>query len=140
MKKKFCVYGKKSCELQIQIQFSFDLIVQYQILQWSHSWFLQPLWLLQSTKMQLHTAGILCYFIQLVSGNLTENSDFFKLVQDLRHSLQIRLLFSFVTFDSFLVGLGRNQVNGASCCAQTAHKPVQTSSEKQTTGSKSLLF
>ena len=43
--------------------------------------------------MQLHTAGILCYFIgmviQLVCGNLTENSDFFKLVQDLRHSVFI---------------------------------------------------
>ena len=50
-------------------------------------------WSLQSAKMQLHTAGILCYFIgmaiQLVSGNLTENSDFFKLVQDLRHSVFI---------------------------------------------------
>ena len=43
--------------------------------------------------MQLHTAGILCYFIgmviQLVSGNLTENSDFFKLIQVLRHSVFI---------------------------------------------------
>ena len=43
--------------------------------------------------MQLHTAGILSYLIymliQLVTGNLTENSDFFKLVQDLRHSVFI---------------------------------------------------
>ena len=43
--------------------------------------------------MQLHTAGISYYLIymliQVVSGNLTENSDFFKLVQDLRNSVLI---------------------------------------------------
>ena len=31
---------------------------------------------------------------------------------------------SFGTFDSFLAGLGRNQVYGACCPAQTAYKPV----------------
>ena len=52
------------------------------------------------------------------------------------------LLFSFGTFDSFLVGLGRNQVYlySACCSTQTAHKPVSSSSAKQTTGAKSLLY
>ena len=49
------------------------------------------------------------------------------------------LLFSFGTFDSFLAVLVRNQVYVAYCSAETAHKPVLTSSEKQKTGNKSLL-
>ena len=48
-------------------------------------------------------------------------------------------LLSFGTFDFFLAGLGRNQVNNAFCSSQTAHEPVQISSAKQATGPKSLL-
>jgi hypothetical protein len=42
------------------------------------------------------------------------------------------------TFDSLLAGLDGNWVYGAFCSAQTPHKPVSTSSAKQTTGNKSL--
>ena len=34
------------------------------------------------------------------------------------------LLFSFGTFDSFLAGLSKNQMFGACCLTQKAHKPV----------------
>ena len=45
------------------------------------------------------------------------------------HSIYIRtvssqLFFIFGTFNSFLAGLGRNQVHGACCSVQMAHKPV----------------
>ena len=39
----------------------------------------------------------------------------------------------------FLAGLGRNLVHGTCYSVQMAHKPVQSSSEKLTTGGKSLL-
>ena len=37
---------------------------------------------------------------------------------------QFGLLFSFGKFNSFLTDLGRNQVHGACCSTQTAHKPA----------------
>ena len=47
-----------------------------------------------------------------------------------RHIIHINtvscwLYFSFGTFDSFLADLGRNQVYGACCSAQMAHKPFR---------------
>ena len=46
---------------------------------------------------------------------------------------------SFGTFDSFLAGLGKNQVYDACCSAQMAYKTVHTSSAKQKTVPESLL-
>ena len=46
------------------------------------------------------------------------------------------LLLAFDTFNSFVTGLGQNQVCGAFCSAQTANKLVQTSSAKQKIGAK----
>ena len=43
------------------------------------------------------------------------------------------------TFDIFLDVLSRNQVNSLCSSAQTAHKPVKTSSAIQTTGTKQDL-
>ena len=54
--------------------------------------------------------------------------------------VRTQLLFSFETFDSFMVRPGRNQVYGACCSAQTACKPVLTSSTMQATDTKILLF
>ena len=64
-----------------------------------------------------------------------DGEDFFNFCGLLRKH-ELYLHFSFSIFNSFLC---RNQVYRACCSVQTAHKPVSTSSAKQTKCPKSLL-